>query len=254
MFNPATVKLGRKAIKTDSRTLKLARYFTAELPPPPATRVWSNGLVDWGMLGNDQLGDCTIAGIPHGIMGWTMNTGVMATFTAQQAISYYEKWDGYNPANPATDQGGILLDVLNDWKQQTFAGHSMIAYASVLPANQLHVQQAINLFGGLYTGVALPLTAQEQTGPAGLWDVVANGGANAVGGTWGGHCVWIIDYDAVGPTCVTWGALQKMTWAYWSTYFDEAYAVISPDWVNAQGMAPNGFALTDLESDVAQIN
>lgn len=263
MFNPATVKLGKLPVKHDPRTLRLARYFTAELPPPPPSRIWSNGLADWGMFANDTLGDCTIAGIPHGIMGWTMNTGVMATFTAAQAISYYMQWDGYNPANPATDQGGVCLDVLKDWKAQGFAGHQIAAFASVLPANQQHVMQAINLFGGLYTGVALPMTAQAQVG--GLWDVVPPkqkrwfhihkfGVDPSTPGSWGGHCVWIIDYDAIGPTCVTWGALQKMTWAYWSKYFDEAYAIISPDFINAAGMAPNGFALADLESDVTQIN
>lgn len=252
MFPDDSLKLGRKAVKTDSRTLRLAKYFTPQLPPPPPERVWSGGLTNWQMFMNDELGCCTIAAIPHGIMGWTLNASTCATFNDKQVVGYYTAWDGYNPADPSTDQGGICLDVLKNWKSQGFAGHQINAFATVLPANQAHVMQAINLFGGLYCGVSLPLTAQDQVG--GLWDVVPGNGPQSVGGTWGGHCVWVIDYDATGLTCITWGALQKMTWAYWYAYFDEAYAVISPDWVKATGVAPNGFELADLEADVAQIN
>ena len=261
MFNPATVCLGRKAIKTDSRTLRLDKYFTSLLPPPPKKRDWSRGVTSWGMLGNgpdptnppymkDGLGDCTIAGVGHGIQVWSLNVGAEATITTDQAVEYYEKWDGYDPSNPATDQGGICLDVLKAWKAQGFAGHSITAFASVLPANQAHVKQAINLFGGLYTGVSLPITAQGQD----VWDVVPNSGSDGVAGSWGGHCVYMVAYHPNGPTCITWGGLQRMTWAFWSTYFDEAYAIISPDFINAAGMSPNGFALAGLELDVTQIN
>ena len=53
------MKLGRRAIKTDSRTLMLAKYVGL-VPPPPAARDWSHGIKSWGMLlDNDSLGDCT---------------------------------------------------------------------------------------------------------------------------------------------------------------------------------------------------
>jgi hypothetical protein len=226
------VRLGRKAIKTDTRTLRLARYLTAELPPPPPTRDWSKGIAAWGMLANDTLGDCTCAGVGHACQVWTANVSSEAVITNEEVLGIYEQWCGYEPSNPATDQGGVELDVLTAWRNQGFAGHKILAFATVLPANQKHVQTAINLFGGLYTGVALPLSAQEQVG--GVWDAVAD--------------------DADGLTCITWGALQRISWAFWSKYFDEAYALISPDFVNIQGQTPNGFALADLEADVAQIN
>ena len=56
-------KLGRKAIKTDSRTLALGRYLTPAVPPPPAAADWTKGIARWGMMLNDTLGDCTIAGV-----------------------------------------------------------------------------------------------------------------------------------------------------------------------------------------------
>src|SRR5271170_5227132 len=88
-------KLGRKAIKTDSRTLRLSRYFTAELPPPPKAVGWAHGIRQFGMLMNDTLGDCTIAGVGHAVQVLTANATKEAVITDDMALRYYESWDGY---------------------------------------------------------------------------------------------------------------------------------------------------------------
>jgi hypothetical protein len=43
---------------------------------------------------------------------------------------------------------------------------------------------------------------------------------------------------------------MPMTWQFFSTYCDEAYALISPDFLAAGAAAPSGFNLTQLEQDV----
>jgi hypothetical protein len=246
------LKLGRRAIKTDSRTLRLAKYFTPGLPAPPSYRNWSKGIQQWGMMLNDNLGDCTIAAVGHAVQGLTANASKEVTVPDSVVLGAYEKWCGYNPADPNSDQGGICLDVLNDWRQQGFGGHKLLAYASVLPANQSHIKQAINLFGGTYIGVGLPISAQNQVG--GLWDVVPqNAAGDSTAGSWGGHCVWVLAYNAVSLICVTWGQLQRMTWRFWNAYVDESYVPISPDWIAASGKAPNGFNLAALQSDLVQV-
>src|SRR6266700_2460889 len=63
MADHSNMKLGRKAIKTDSRTLALGNYLKPSLPPPPPAKDWTCGVTEWGMMGNDKLGDCTIAGV-----------------------------------------------------------------------------------------------------------------------------------------------------------------------------------------------
>ncbi len=94
-------KLGRKAIKTDSRTLKLGKYLTPSLPTPPASADWTKGITSWGVMLNDTLGDCTIAGCGHAVQVWTANTGHEVTLPNATIEKYYEKWDGYkSPANP----------------------------------------------------------------------------------------------------------------------------------------------------------
>jgi len=250
MADQSKMKLGRKAIKTDTRTLALGKYLTKTLPPPPPTADWTKGITSWGMMLNDTLGDCTIAGVGHAIQVWTANTSGMVTVPDPTIESYYEQWDGYVPGNPNTDNGGIELDVLNDWqKSQTgFAGNALLAFADPKPANMVEIQQSIALFGGVYIGLSLPLTAQTQE----VWDVVPKGGANAKPGSWGGHCVFVPKYDQHGFTCITWGQLKVMTLAFWKKYTDEAHTLLSPAWISAKG-SPSGFNQAQLQADLSAI-
>ena len=247
MTNHAQMRLGRKAVKTDSRTLQLARYLRAELPAAPASADWSHGITDWGMMLNDKLGDCTIAGAAHAVQAWSANLGQEVTLTDQQVLAAYEQWDGYVPSDPSSDQGGVELDVLTKWRQQGLSGHSLIGYAAAAVKNLNEVRQAIALFGGVYIGLSLPLSAQSQT----VWDVAK--GTNGKPGGWGGHCVYVVGYDAGGFTCVTWGALKKMTVAFWKKYCDEAYVLLSQDWIGSKGTSPAGLDLQQLQADLGAI-
>ena len=248
MADHSKMKLGRKAIKTDSRTLMLGDYLTPKLPPPPASADWTKGITSWGMMMNDTLGCCTIAGVGHAIQVFTANSGSEVTVPDATIESYYEQWDGYVPGNPSTDNGGIELDVLNDWKKNGFAGNTLAAFADPKVSNLVQVRQAIALFGGVYIGLSLPITAQNQD----VWDVVPKGGANAKKGSWGGHCVFVPKYDAKSFTCITWGQLKVMTVAFWKKYCDEAHALLTQDWIGAKG-SPGGFDMAQLQTDLSEI-
>lgn len=254
------MKLGRKGVKTDSRTLKLSKYLTGALPAPPSEISWHNGQTSWGMMLNgpdannpstapDGLGDCTIAACGHTIQLWSKAIGKEITVTDAEVLAKYELWDGYVLNEPNTDQGGICLDVLNDWKGSAFYGNKINAFASVTVSNLTEVHQAIALFGGLYIGLNMPVTAQTQT----IWDVVENGGANAEPGSWGGHCVAMAGYNQDYLSCITWGAVQLMTPAFWNKYVDEAYAIIGENFINAKGIDPKGLDLAQLQADLALI-
>ena len=342
MADHTTMFLGKRPRRHDQRTLMMANYLTAALPPAPASVDYTQGLTDWGIMRNDQLGCCTIAAVGHAVQAWTVNAGSRVNFADRTIDLYYEKWDGYNPANPATDQGGVELDVLNDWRQQGFAGHALDAYAAVglgagdwglgaggsglgtrdsgfgkrvsesqtskpefrilekddaqfvspspesltsSPVSRIpDIATAIWLFGGAYIGVELPITAQNQD----VWDVPANLTPNDEPGSWGGHAIYLVGYDfqnsglgtrGSGPgttnsasrisnsgsqspapstqpptlTCITWGQTKKMTWAWFQKYCSEAYALVSKDWLKASGVAPSGFDLATLESDLKAV-
>lgn len=248
MADHSNMKLGRKAIKTDSRTLALGDYLKPSLPAPPPAKDWTCGITDWGVMLNDKLGDCTIAGVAHAVQVWSRCTGSEITVPDATVLSYFEKWDGYNPADPSTDTGGIELDVLNNWRQQGFDGHTLLAFADPKVANLDEIRQSITLFGGVYIGLALPLTAQTQD----VWDVVPSGGAKAKKGSWGGHCVFVPQYDEKGFTCITWGKPKTMTLAFWKKYCDEAHTLFGQNWLSAKG-APSGFDQPQLQTDLGLI-
>jgi hypothetical protein len=198
------------------------------------------------MFGNDQYGDCTIAGAAHMYEPWDILAGDPFTVTLDQVYSAYNIFDPGFQTNPNADQGANLLDVLNRWRQKgLFNGDLCWSYASISPTNHALVQQGATIFGGLYIGVELPLTAQTQT----IWDVVADGSQNAQPGSWGGHCVCVVKYDPTYVTVVTWGALLQMTWAFWDMYIDEVYVVLPNEY---QAKTINGFNwqayVNDLES------
>jgi len=248
MVDHSQMKLGRKAIKTDTRTLAFRDYLTPALPPPPPAADWTKGITSWGMMLNDTLGDCTIAGAAHAVQVWSANAGAMITIPDPTIQSFYEQWDGYVPGQPNTDSGGIELDVLNDWQKGGFAGNMLLAFADPKPASLVDIHQSIALFGGVYIGLSLPLTAQTQD----VWDVEAKGGAKAKPGSWGGHCVFVPKYDQHGFTCITWGQLKTMTLAFWKKYCDEAHTLLSQNWISAKG-SPGGFDQAQLLADLKAI-
>jgi len=245
----SNMKLGRRVVKRDSRTLKLGKYLKNELPAAPVATDWTKGVSNWGMMLNDQHGDCTIAAAAHAVQVWSAHTGGEITLPDAMILQYFEKWDGYNPSDPNTDAGGVELNVLNQWQKSAFDTHKLIAFADPVFSNLEEIRQTIKLFGGVYIGVALPNTARKQA----VWDVVPNGGDDAKPGSWGGHAVFVPAYDATSFTCVTWGALKQMTVAFWNEYVDEAHALLSHDWLVAKG-SPAGFDLKQLKADLGLIH
>lgn len=236
-------RLGRKAVKRDSRTLRLAKYITPALAPPPPSVDWSRGITDWGMMCNDTLGCCTIAGAAHAVQVFSANVVGEVTISDADIVGYYGRWDGYVVGDPTTDNGGIELDVLNNWKRDEFVGHQLIAYADVNCANDTQIRQAISLFGGLYIGFQVPNFVM-QSFPA-VWDVVPKDG-----GIDGGHCVFVVGYDDTTLSFISWGKVYKMTWAFWAKYVDEAHALLSHDFLSANGFNPMGFNLLQLQTDL----
>lgn len=240
------MRLGRRAVKRDSRTLRLGRYMTAALAPPPDAVDWSKGIRSWGVMCNDTLGCCTIAGAAHAVQVFSANVVGEVTISDADILGYYSKWDGYVPGNPSTDNGGIELDVLNSWKADEFVGHQLLAYADVNCALETQVRQALNLFGGLYIGFMVPNFIMSNMPD--VWDIVPNDG-----GIDGGHCVFVTGYDLTTLTFISWGSVYKMTWAFWHKYVDEAHALLSADFLAANGLDPAGFKLADLQADLACI-
>jgi hypothetical protein len=257
-IDPLKLKLGKHTPRHDPRTLLLASYATPALPAPPAKLNLATKVKAWGMMDNDQLGDCTCAAAGHLIMEWTANAqSKMVTPPDSDIVAAYSAITGYNPTSGANDNGAVELDVLNYWRQQGITGHKIEAFIALEPSNHTHIMDAVWIFGGCYIGVALPKSAQAQTSNKQTWSVSPQGtGGDGAPGSWGGHALPVVAYDSRGLTVVTWGALQNMTWGFWAAYCDEAYAILSDDFLAKKGgktATPTGFDLAQLRTDLADL-
>lgn len=244
------VKLGKGPVKDDPRTFKASRYMEAVSPPPPSVD-WITQVPQWNMFGNDRYGDCTFATVGHLTQKWTTYAaGSEVTLSDQDILAGYSAVTGFDPNTGVNDNGAVELDVLNYWRKTGVGGHQIAAYVKLDPHNHDQIKQAINLFGGVYIGLDLPASASDQIDKGEVWDVVS--GDRGAPGSWGGHAVHAGAYDEVGLTVITWGQPQNMTWAFWDKYCDEAYAVLSQDWIN-NNVNPQGFDLATLQQDLSNV-
>ena len=243
-----TFRCGKLAVRTDTRTLQFARYVDrAKLPAAPTSYDETKNVSDWPMYANDKLGDCTCAAAGHMIEAWTASArGHAVTITEKSVLSAFEKVKLVDPATG--EEGAVELDVLNHWRKHGIGRHKIGAFAKVSVWDHQLVKAGAYTFGGLYIGLSLPVTAQHQK----VWDWTHSLTGPAKPGSWGGHAVDVVAYDPKGLTVVTWGALQKLTWAFWDRYCDEAYCIVSSDFLSA-GKAPNGLDLNALKADLALV-
>jgi hypothetical protein len=241
------MKLGKLAPKYDERTLRLGRYIKAwKLPPLPDSYALSPKTNSrFGMMLNDNISDCVVAGAGHAIQVWTANAKAkMFTPPDKKILTVYEVISGYSPKVASSDRGAYMIDMLNLWRKVGLAGHKIDAFMKMALDDPLHLKFSIYAFGGGYTGFNLPRSAQVET----IWSSTVD-----VPGSWGGHCVQICDYNPIGPICVTWGALKQMTWAFFNKYCDEGYAIISKDFIKANKMTPSGFDMKTLQTDLVEV-
>jgi hypothetical protein len=241
-------KLGKRPPRIDHRTLCFANYLTSSLPAAPQSTDWRRQVKDWPMFLNDKLGDCTIAGAAHLVNGWTANaSGEEAIITDEQVQAAYSAVTGYDPATGANDNGAVELDVLNYWRTAGVGNHRIQAYTALEPQNLDHLKQAINLFGGVYTGFALPSSCEGKT----TWSVPIGGPVGKGSpGSLGGHAVPLIDYDQHYFYVVTWGEIYRATYQFIQNYMDESYAILSSDWITKDSKSPSGFDTPTLLADL----
>jgi hypothetical protein len=247
----AQMRLGKQAPKYDPRSLRLARYLATDLPPPPdELDLVSKVDVKFGMYLNDQLGDCTCASLAHAIQFWSAANGHPVDPLNDDVLTAYENACGYDPADPDTDRGGIMLNVANYFRRTGIAGQKADAWVALDPKNEKLLKYALAWFGGAWVGVNLPVSAQVQPS----WYLALGGGdGDPTPGSWGGHSIFILPkYDRAGLWCVTWGSPKFLTWDWWEACNDEGYAFLSRLWADADG-APNGLMYDDLMSDLAMV-
>ena len=245
-------KLGKLPYVHDQRSFHLSTYLPI-LPSVPPSGDWGSPVKNWGMDGNDRVGNCTIAGMEHLLKTWIANSvNKQHNVTEQDVIKLYSAMTGYD-GTEATDNGNSLLACLKWWQKQGVWGHKIDAYVLVDPKNITRVNAALYLFGGLYGGIALSNTAMEQIDQGKPW-TVSDTSLRGDAAPWsaGGHCVELSAWGSLYK-CITWGQEQLLDAQFIGTYFDELWACVSLDWFTMQHKTPSGFKYSELMADLKAI-
>jgi hypothetical protein len=159
----ANYRFGKHPPQHDYRTLRFKTYLKAGLAAPPASvntlaRVYADLNINdptklFPMDGNDTLGDCTIAGVAHAITTYR----ALVKKDSIPPTKAVEKLYFHLTGGP--DTGLNELDVLNYWRQHGALGEKILAYVKIDPKDHVHVEQAIQIFGGVYLGFRFNRTA-----------------------------------------------------------------------------------------------
>ena len=238
---------GKKPPKFHPRTLLLRDYLPPALPAPETRRAWEYSVSDrtWAdsMLGNDQVGNCVIAAMLHYIMAAQANVGKPVTFTTQQALDLYSAITGYNPADPSTDQGTAWTDALAYWQTTGCYGHNILGWAALDISSLDAIRQGISIFGGVLIGTAVTQSMEDQFHKSQPWNGPFSGAVV------GFHAIPWLGFGRRGQTCITWASRLQMESAALSQV-DEAYVVVTHDWLDAQSTSPSGLNLDALTADM----
>lgn len=248
------MKLGKTPARANSISFRLRDYLSLATLPTPPTKFGHQSLINsnaWGMLGNDTVGDCVIAGAGHETMLWNREANKLVNISTANAISDYSAITGYNPKDPNTDQG-TDMQVAASYRRKTGmldannARHKVAAYLAITPGNKLEVKQAVYVFSAVGIGIQFPASAMDQFNAGKAWTVVYGSKIE------GGHYIPAVGYDAKYVYVVTWGKLQPMSWQFFEKYCDEGVAYVSDEMLT-NGKSLEGFSATQLASDLSEL-
>jgi hypothetical protein len=245
-------EFGRTKRERDPRVPHMSALLAGQvLPAPPATVNNVAGMgSSFGMMLNDNLGDCTCAGFYHARQVWTYNAnGTEVTEPDPDVEDLYEQACGYNPASSGPGPGGneqhVLKFLLRTGAPIGPNGASrdkIVAFVEVDARNTDDVKRTINDCGVAYIGFPVPTNVTPDNK---VWDYDPNAKM-----TNDGHCVVLVGYDANGATAISWGSLYTLTWAFVNKIVDEVYAIADQSWITATQKTPGGLTLAQLQQQM----
>jgi hypothetical protein len=246
---PPVLKLGKKPATYSAKDLLMVDFVEAAAPMTQASVGFGVSRValfkDWGMLGNDQYGDCVWAGSCHEHELWTMLGGDPAEFTEQNALDAYTAVTGFDPNDPNTDQGTDMRNAINYRRttgitDSTGKIHKIGGFCALEPGNYTQLLQALHIFDSVAIGFEVPASAMDQFNAGKIWSIVPGSPIE------GGHYVPCVARPGhLLIDVVTWAKTQGMTQAFYHKYNDETYGIFSEETL-VNGKSPEGFMLADF--------
>lgn len=257
-FDHEAVKLGKEPYVHDDRTLMMGKFVLPEVFVPTA---WdfdhTRAKFPDHMWGNDNYGDCVIAGEANQILRMQrIETHQTAKLTDDDAIFRYKNLTGCVMPGDRNDNGLEIIVSMRNWRNMGFQtgykvrNYKIDAYGELDPSDRNSLRAAAYLLHGIQFGFWLPRAAQQMTRD-GLWDYNGETGPDWQPGSWGGHCVYSKKFDPDSMSVLTWELEIPVTNAFIERYADEAWAVVDSldPWRRIQSLD-----ITELEKELGQIS
>lgn len=238
-------ELHRGCLPFSEVKLQFNNYLVpAKLPPIPAVFGHVANNYAWGMLGNDSVGDCVLAGAAHEEMLWHIaGRKTVPVFTNDIVVKQYlslagGKDDGLDPV--ATAKWRCTTGLLD----ANGTSHKLHAFAQVDTVDNLLT--AAYLFGAAGIGLKLPANAELEFAKGHPW-VLGGMPRDA-------HYVPLVGRNSHGNLIViSWGRLQAVALWYAKRYFLGGLAYMNLDYLRASGLSPEGINEQQLEADLGSL-
>lgn len=243
-MNPMTDRIaGKRGRRPSPPTpeLHLRRFAPAPSPPPPSGDV-TNGITEWGMLGNDQYGDCGPAATEHYRMAKAGSVSVSPPATdAYTEGLYFAYGKAMGESGDQPDEG---VDNAT-WLKWGFDEGLWEGYARLDASDADEVHQAMLNFHGVLIGCSLTDDAEQEFNAGQPWNITSRDQPDPQEG----HDVLLVKYGPDGEELVTWSDLQAATIAWES---GEVAAGDLEAWVmiSAEDAERNGVDLPALQAQI----
>lgn len=244
----SSFKMGRNASSGNLKmvpTLMRDPAFVSQPPPPVVDR--SHLSPKFKMFYNDTIGDCTCAAVYNTMIAWQALIDSSIAIPEILAEELYSAVTGYNPENPATDQGAAEDDVLAYGVRNGYATRDYVyspMWGTIDPGNINLMASAVAKFGVAYQGIIMrrgDMTLLDNGQPLSIVPGMDMGIA-------GGHALLIWSYDGLRPQdrvqLITWGTLVSATWEWVLARSIESHGLFFP-----QLMSPAHQKLLGLDLD-----
>ncbi len=240
--------LGCAPPRPGSVQLKLSAYLDmAALPPIPSSfgHEEQTPPIPWGMLGNDQVGDCVVAGGAHEHMIWSYMGGKPLTFNTADVL---KDFTGITGLPPSPLVGADMQQAASYRQRVGLLGadkqrHKIGPYLELAPGNLRELYAAMYLFGAVGIALHLPSTAEQQFNNRQSWHIVG-------GGYWLGYhyvpCVAVREGNIV---IVTWGRMQAMRPSFYVANNVQSIVYLSDEALTG-GKSIEGFDRAALLTDM----
>jgi hypothetical protein len=239
---------GKLPARTDAITFKFADFLSGTkvlrqaVGLPDLEDIQFTPPMSVGMYGNDQYGDCVLAGGGHEEVRWAREHGEVIGFRTADLLQDFTAITG-KPPSPTT---GADMQMAASYRRRVGLldangiRRKVAAYVEIQPGNINELYLAIKWFKAVGIGIRVLSTLMSQFSQHQSWHIV--GGERETGE---GHYIPGLTVRGGNFVVATWARLQAVRPSYLLETMDEGIAYVS-DAILSGGKSPDGFDAAGL--------